>query len=505
MNTAIHLLCCKNIQKEVEQAAKTEHLDNLIITAFPSYCDVMQKSPDSTSTPILDTTSIPENLFVMSCKACPVLKLMNVPEERCITFNTVFALFLDEKLIEQKIAQGGYLVTHGWLMHWEEHSNLLGFNQDNLQTFFKGFAKKVVYIDSSEELDFEHIYEFGKYVGLPYEHIPVGLDYLRLRLNHLSVKWKATNERIDFHSNLQELTKQVADYAAMFNIINELSMFTTEREVIDKIREILKMLLGATSVTFFTPELFQEKYPGLYEETLSSEFAYVDEGNGFVYAIGFRNEILGLFQINGLMFNQYMKKYLNFCLQTANILAVAIVNIRNYKKIFDMSMHDSLTGLKNRDYYEKYLVGFNQEKDSHVGIVVCDVDCLKITNDTLGHKAGDRLLLRLAEILRKSFRETDIICRIGGDEFAIFVKDCTAESIVTLSDRMDRNLIQNNDLYKDDPENPALSFSYGFAIYTEGDFDITSVFKIADERMYQKKRAKKQRQFQEPDTQNAQN
>jgi diguanylate cyclase (GGDEF)-like protein len=495
MNTAIHLLCCKNILREVEQAAKTEHLDDLTITAFPSYCDVLQKIPDSASAPILNTTSIPENLFVMSCKTCPVLKHLNVPEERRITFNTVFALFLDEKLVEQKIAQGGYLVTQGWLLNWKDHSNLLGFSQENLQTFFKDFAKKIVYIDSSEESDFEHVYEFCKYIDLPYEHIPVGLDYLRLRLNHLSVRWKAANERVEYGSNLQELTKQVADYAAMFNIINELSMFTTEREVIDKIREILKMLLGATSVTYFTPESFQQKYPGLYEETLLSEFAYLEEGNGFVYAVGFRNEILGLFQINGLMFNQYMKKYLNFCLQTANILAVAIVNIRNYKKIFDMSMHDSLTGLKNRDFYEKYLAGINPEKDNRVGIVVCDVDGLKITNDTLGHKTGDRLLLRLAEILQKSFRETDIICRIGGDEFAVFVKDCTMESIVMFSDRLDYNLIQNNDLYKDDPENPALSFSYGFALHAEGYSDITSVFKIADERMYQAKRAKREKRF----------
>jgi len=90
-----------------------------------------------------------------------------------------------------------------------------------------------------------------------------------------------------------------------------------------------------------------------------------------------------------------------------------------------------------------------------------------------------------------SFRDTDTICRIGGDEFVIFVKDCMPESIEAISGRLENNLIKSNALYNRDPENPSLSFSFGVAIHTEGDFDITEIFKTADERMYRKKRERK--------------
>ena len=90
--------------------------------------------------------------------------------------------------------------------------------------------------------------------------------------------------------------------------------------------------------------------------------------------------------------------------------------------------------------------------------------------------------------LEMSFRDTDTICRIGGDEFVIFVKDCMPESIEAISGRLENNLIKSNALYNRDPENPSLSFSFGVAIHTEGDFDITEIFKTADERMYRKKR-----------------
>ena len=493
MNTGIHLLCCKNILNEIEQASKSEQLEGMTISSFPAYCDMLKDTKNLPIAPFPHDAGESDNLFIMACKTCPILKTITIPKQRQITFDTVFSLFLDEKLVQQKIAQGGYLLTHGWLMHWKEHSDLSSFTRMDLQNFFKDFCSKIVYIDSSEESDFEPVYDFCKYIDLPYEHVPVKFDFLRLFLKHLYLKWKMTKQNLGLQDTIQELTRQVADYAAMFTIFNELSIYTTEREVIDKTQEILKMLSGATTVKYYSAAAFHMKHPELYKEILQSEFAYIHDGKGFVYAIRFRDEVLGIFELTGFMFNQYVKKYLEFCLRTAGILAVTLSNIRNYKKIIDMSMHDSLTGLKNREFYEKQLMTIAKEKNRGIGIVVCDIDDLKITNDTLGHKAGDQLILRLAEILRSSFRETDVICRIGGDEFAIFVKDCTTEAIEALSNRLEGNLIQDNFLCKNDPKIPVLSFSYGFAIHTEGDFDITAIFKLADERMYQNKRLKKER------------
>ena len=494
MSSTLQLLCCENIVKELQRAAALEHIENLEIISFPSYCDMLRNCSSKIEVSnLIPSTEKPENLHVMACKTCPVFKNIVVPEEQQVTFSTVFSLFLDEKLIQQKISQGGYLVTQGWLLNWRRHVDSLGFTKAELKNFFVEFAKKIVYIDSLDEPDFVEIYEFAKEVGLPYEHIPIKLDYLRLCLKHLYLVWKMKQEKSKLQSNLQELTQQAADYAAMLNIVNELSIFTTEREVIDRIITTLTMLFGASKVSYHTAKAFQEETPDLYREVQQQGFAYCCSGKGFVYGISFRDDDLGFFQLEGFFFEQYIERYINFCLQTAKVLAIALINIRNYKKIIDMSMHDSLTGLYNRDYYEKYLAQLSKSPKRGIGIVVCDVDNLKLTNDTVGHKAGDQLLLRTAEILRKSFRATDVICRIGGDEFAVFVKDCNSESVSAFSKRLEDHISQDNEQRGIDPEDPQLSFSYGFAYNEEQEFDSTEIFKLADQRMYQNKRKKKQR------------
>jgi len=86
-----------------------------------------------------------------------------------------------------------------------------------------------------------------------------------------------------------------------------------------------------------------------------------------------------------------------------------------------MSLHDSLTGLYNRISFEQEMQRLDREKFLSVGIIVCDVDGLKLVNDTLGHNAGDKILKTATDILKNSFREKDIIARIGGDEFAILL------------------------------------------------------------------------------------
>jgi len=82
-----------------------------------------------------------------------------------------------------------------------------------------------------------------------------------------------------------------------------------------------------------------------------------------------------------------------------------------------LSLHDPLTGLYNRTYFEQELNRLEGGRYHPIGVIVCDVDGLKLINDTLGHDAGDRLLLAAAGVIKDSFRKGDMVARIGGDEF----------------------------------------------------------------------------------------
>jgi len=76
-----------------------------------------------------------------------------------------------------------------------------------------------------------------------------------------------------------------------------------------------------------------------------------------------------------------------------------------------MSFHDYLTGLCNRDFLEEELNRLNLDRNLPLSIVLGDVNGLKLVNDTYGHEKGDELLIKVAEILKQSFRKSDIVSR----------------------------------------------------------------------------------------------
>lgn len=105
------------------------------------------------------------------------------------------------------------------------------------------------------------------------------------------------------------------------------------------------------------------------------------------------------------------------------------------------ALHDSLTGLPNRRYLDEMLERFVAEDAEGVALLHMDLDRFKQINDTLGHAAGDAMLVHAAQILKSNVREGDFVARIGGDEFVVF---CTSaggpDEMAVLADRIVRHM-----------------------------------------------------------------
>jgi len=152
-------------------------------------------------------------------------------------------------------------------------------------------------------------------------------------------------------------------------------------------------------------------------------------------------------------------------------------------KLKYQSLHDALTGLFNRTYFEEKLFFLESESLQRVGIVVCDVDGLKLVNDTFGHSAGDEMLKLAAITIKKCFREEDLVFRIGGDEFAVFLPKGDFSAVEQACHRIKNATIDYN---SKNPELP-LSLSVGFAVGASTEKSIIEIFKEADNNMYREK------------------
>lgn len=156
---------------------------------------------------------------------------------------------------------------------------------------------------------------------------------------------------------------------------------------------------------------------------------------------------------------------------------------RTEEQLKFLSLHDRLTGLYNRTYFEEEMRRMENGRHNPVGIIVCDLDELKQFNDTMGHRAGDFLLVAASGVLKKSFRENDMIARIGGDEFAVLLPKSGARTMEVACSRIRAAIAGYN---QNEPE-ISLSMSIGFSVKNDQSKSMADVFKEADDNMYLEK------------------
>ena len=180
---------------------------------------------------------------------------------------------------------------------------------------------------------------------------------------------------------------------------------------------------------------------------------------------------------------------------------------RNLKQaeahVRDISIRDELTGLYNRRGFfslAEQQIRLSQRTGRNMLLFYCDVDALKDINDTMGHSAGDTVLRAAADVLRQTFRDSDILARTGGDEFVVLAIESDNRSVETLRARLEANLLA---FEESAARAYTLGLSIGIATYDPLlEETLEQTLSRADSLMYRHKQARKRaRQLERSDFQ----
>lgn len=170
-------------------------------------------------------------------------------------------------------------------------------------------------------------------------------------------------------------------------------------------------------------------------------------------------------------------------------LAYPLRNALQYEDAFIASLTDPLTGVYNRNMLQHALhreVGLSRRHHTPLSLVVVDIDGLKSVNDRYGHAAGDKFIVSIARCLCRSLRETDLVARFGGDEFAILLNNTNLRGAATLAENIRRRVEKTVPHFED--ETLRASVSIGIASLGRQDND-DGLFLRADRALYRAKRA----------------
>ncbi|MDW7656597.1 MAG: diguanylate cyclase [Bacillota bacterium] len=154
-------------------------------------------------------------------------------------------------------------------------------------------------------------------------------------------------------------------------------------------------------------------------------------------------------------------------------------------KVEYLSYHDSLTGVYNRTFYEDEIKRLDTEENIPFSVIISDINGLKLINDTLGHSAGDAVLIETSKLLSKFLRKNDILARVGGDEFSILLPRTSSQEAQKIFDRIQlASRACKIDLSK---EPMPLSISLGYATKKRGTESFSHINKLAEDYMYRQK------------------
>ncbi|MFX1293685.1 MAG: DUF1638 domain-containing protein [Promethearchaeota archaeon] len=245
------IMICKAFEREIRDVIKTEKLKNVIVETYPSSEFHIRMSWNGIIKKI--QTNNAETRIILLKGGC-VVGLAPQPKElerfNYIQYNQCFDMFINKSIIDSYIKQGAYLLSPNWLESWRNHMKEYAFNKKRAQEVFKNSNTKLLLLDTGVyKNSLIHLREFAEFVGLPFEILPVGLDFFKLYLNKILLELQLKEIQNDSDN------KQIGELLSSLNIDTEPSIIEEGKKEIILFLTIWDDKLGPTLQTYFPMEI----------------------------------------------------------------------------------------------------------------------------------------------------------------------------------------------------------------------------------------------------------
>jgi diguanylate cyclase (GGDEF)-like protein len=425
--------------------------------------------------PLLQLEETIVNLVVQNRKPLLVPDMQTVNEQR---------IFKDEKcimcvplIIKERIIGVIYVGTTRQGTYNEDHLNILSILGNSA----------AISIESAQ------LYEEKEQSLIVTKNFNEKLEKSVRQLSALNELGKSLGSSLKMDDTLNligEKMKMIIDYQSF--IIFLINRDSTELEI--KPQRVISPYANLfKDITFKKSEgvlgwVIDQKKPLLLEDTRESRLPNVVEYEraAIIVPMIVENDAIGAFYVGAAQPHYYDEEGLKLVSTVTYQTAMAVKNAELYDKMVSLAITDGVTGLYTHRYFQERISEACKEYERNLkpfALVMIDTDYFKQYNDTLGHPAGDAVLREIAALIKNYSRESDLVCRYGGDEFAVILKDSDKDNSVKTAERIRQAFQLRFHTYK-----VKITASMGVASFPDDATQKKDLVEAADAALYKSKK-----------------
>ena len=331
LNNALKLYVCESFLDELK--AVTQKYENITVSPYRAKCKYQSIDDPFADIELGDDTLV---LGACSVEKAMLAEIYDVSrEQHC------FFMIAPKSLVESYITKGAYIITSGWLKHWEHYvKEYWEFNQEYARLFFRDSCKNLIFLDTGIYGDMSReLEEFSAFVQRPYERVDIGLEFFQLYIDNIILSRESEQRVASLQSKYEESYKKVADYALAFNLLGQLDVKKSEQKLIAQIKEIFLMLFAPQTVIYFaiSKDKILEELSDKSEEFDPTLFLQATDdyeicSDGFRIKLLYHGKIYGIVYAQNIALVQYIPQYLNLAINISGLCALTINNTRKALK-----------------------------------------------------------------------------------------------------------------------------------------------------------------------------